>query len=408
MNYKFAKITTFYRSFLTNFYKRFPDLKSSGYDEQYRVLMDQKFGWADFFKTELEKLGNEAVEIVGNAEYLQGAWCRENGTSAKGIQLLIEQLRFYKPEVVMFQDSLTFGGEYLRDLKKMVPSIRLLIGWCCSPYSPENLKHFRHFDLVLACSDEFTRVFSGMGLKTYELNHGFEASLAGLLQVNNNYPESDLLFIGSLINNPDFHDERIRILELLLESGLDMKIFSDIKFETATYLKMRQASFVLARMLKSAGLNKINAAVDPLRKAAILTGMPKKQNFSQRFMNSVDGTPLFGIEMFKALSKGKTGFNIHGGIAGEYAANSRMFEVTGCGSCLLTDRKKNINKFFEDGSEIVTYASAEECIEKAKYLSDHGNERIQIAASGQKRTLRDHNFTNRVELLNSIILENIK
>jgi len=55
--------------------------------------------------------------------------------------------------------------------------------------------------------------------------------------------------------------------------------------------------------------------------------------------------------MYKALSRAKIGFNIHADIASDYAANMRMFEVTGVGSCLITDWKPNLHELFEDGEE---------------------------------------------------------
>jgi len=100
---------------------------------------------------------------------------------------------------------------------------------------------------------------------------------------------------------------------------------------------------------------------------------------------------------------GKIGFNSHGEIAGEYAANVRLFEVTGAGSCLITDWKKNLDTFFEIDKEVVTYKSTEECIEKVQWLINHPEERKEIAKAGQKRTLRDHTFKQRAEQLNSII-----
>jgi len=51
----------------------------------------------------------------------------------------------------------------------------------------------------------------------------------------------------------------------------------------------------------------------------------------------------------------------------------------------------------------VTYKSEEDCIEKVNWLLSHPNELKQIAAAGQKRTLRDHTFEKRAEELHEII-----
>jgi len=104
----------------------------------------------------------------------------------------------------------------------------------------------------------------------------------------------------------------------------------------------------------------------------------------------------------------KIGFNMHGEVAGDYAANVRLFEITGVGSCMVTDWKKNLNEIFEIDKEAVAFSSGDECIEKIKWLLDHPKEREEIAIAGQKRVLRDHTFKIRASQLNEIILKELK
>ena len=65
--------------------------------------------------------------------------------------------------------------------------------------------------------------------------------------------------------------------------------------------------------------------------------------------------PVYGLDMFKAISRSKIGFNMHGEVAGDYAANVRLFEITGVGSCMVTDWKKNLNEIFEIDKEAVAF-----------------------------------------------------
>ena len=109
--------------------------------------------------------------------------------------------------------------------------------------------------------------------------------------------------------------------------------------------------------------------------------------------------------MFQKLSDSKISFNIHGDLAKNQAGNMRMYEVTGVGTCLLTDWKEVINDYFEPDYEIVTYKSKEEALKKVNYLLNNPKEREKIAINGQKRTLRDHTLKKRVEKVNEIILK---
>ena len=99
---------------------------------------------------------------------------------------------------------------------------------------------------------------------------------------------------------------------------------------------------------------------------------------------------------------------MHGEAAGEYAANVRLFEITGVGSCMITDWKRNLNDIFEIDKEVVAFTTGDECIEKIKWLLNHQKERQEIAEAGQKRVLRDHTFKIRAGQLNEIILKELK
>jgi spore maturation protein CgeB len=97
--------------------------------------------------------------------------------------------------------------------------------------------------------------------------------------------------------------------------------------------------------------------------------------------------------------------NTHIDASAHSASNMRLYEATGVGSCLLTDWKNNLADLFEPGTEVVTYRSAAECIDKARYLLAHDEQRQRIAAAGQARTLRDHTVAQRVAQLHDLISE---
>lgn len=403
MNYRFLKVTTYYKNFLKYYYIKNPKLSGESYNRQYDSLMDEAFGWSNYYQKHLNELGNDAYEIVANAEPLQNAWAREHGTNSTGEDLLLEQFRFYKPEVIFFQDSLSFNYSFIRSVKKKVPSIKKIIGWCCSPFTMQQFENYKLFDVVFACSPGFVKEFERIGVKAYRLNHAFEASLLPRIQNENNYPESDIIFIGSFVGNKDFHNERIKLIETLISKKVNLSLYTNLPKDNFIYVSGQKAGYLVSKLLKSIGLQKISLIIPLVNKTARLTEMPHKIKFSKGFKQSANLTPLYGIEMFKALSKSKIGFNSHGGVAGDYAANVRLFEVTGVGSCLLTDHKKNINDFFEPDKEVVTYKSSEECIEKVNWLLSHPNKLKEIAIAGQRRSLRDHTFEKRAEELHEII-----
>ncbi|MGE5316227.1 MAG: glycosyltransferase [Acidobacteriota bacterium] len=402
MSYRIVKVTTFYRDFLRSHYEHNPGLAARSYSEQYADLMSQGYGWSDYFSRELRLLGTEAFEIVSNAEHMQHAWAEERGISAMGGDIVAEQIKEIKPDVVFLQDSYVFNGEWVDRLRESVPSIRTVIGWCCAPFSTVVLERFSAFDAVLVCSRGFKKQIEDLGLPSYELHHAFEPSILPKLAHDNPYPPVDLIFTGSVIPGAGFHDVRQKLLEYLIGTDTSIDLYANIPRISAWDLFLRRSAYAASKGLAAMGMKHLASTLPLIGKAYWLQEMPRRHKHIER-LAAMAKKPVYGLEMFKALSRSRIGFNNHGEVAGEYAANIRMFEVTGVGACLLTDWKKNIGEFFEPDTEIVTYRTAEECVEKVKWLLAHPAECAAIAHAGQERTLRDHTFHNRALELDTII-----
>lgn len=81
----------------------------------------------------------------------------------------------------------------------------------------------------------------------------------------------------------------------------------------------------------------------------------------------------------------------------------RLFEVTGVGAALLVEDSDAVRELFRAGDEVVTYRDADDAVAKARWLTDHPEERERIAAAGQRRTLRDHTASARAQTLDPIL-----
>lgn len=406
MAYRFVKISGFYKNFLAYYYQKYPFVKDLNYDGQYRHLMDQGYGYSDYFHRHFKKHDVEGWEIVYNAAPLQRAWALENDTAKIGESLLIEQFKKFKPDVIFFQDSISFSPGFISSIKKEIPSVKQLIGMCCSPFTSETLNLYHHFDYMVGCSPYFTQIFDAEGIKNYEFNHCFEPSILKKL----NRPETkkdDIVFIGSFIGGKSFHNDRNVIIENLLENKkVGLRVFGNLTIEPNHILFSKQLAYSLIALLNKFGMHQLVMKTPGLKKVALMDEFPTQPKYSKTLQSRINQSPLFGFEMYQKLADAKIGFNMHAGISGEYAANVRMFEVTGIGSLLLTDHKKNISDLFEPNKEIITYQSAGECLEKVNWLLSNPKELNEIAIAGHKRTLRDHTVEKRVEYLNEIIKTN--
>jgi len=407
---KVLKITTVYDEYWQLFYKNRSDLGNQFYVLQKKLLDFDGFGWADFWSHHLKPLGYEMIEIISNIPYLQKAWAQENDVkfdSNWSLKIPFEQVIKFQPDILFMEDYITFSQLWLAELKAACSSIQLVIGWCGAPF--QNIHVFNEYDIVLSCIPELVKQFQDMGHWSEHLNHAFQSQILERIDLSIK-PDIDFSFVGQINRNNHYHLRRDSILEQVSQS-IPIQIFSpqadisiwDDKIKTL----LKQSSYKLLDLLRVLGLSERE-----------LTRIPKIGKFAsikERPLSPVNPRlkkfmkpAVFGLQMYQTLQRSKLTFNAHVDISPRSASNMRIFEATGVGTCLITDWKENIHALFEPSQEIVTYKSAEECIEKVLWLLEHPQEREAIAKAGQARTLKDHTFAQRAIQLDQIIQRALK
>jgi Glycosyl transferases group 1 len=109
----------------------------------------------------------------------------------------------------------------------------------------------------------------------------------------------------------------------------------------------------------------------------------------------------FGSEMVKLFNRAKVILNIH---AEDYLdTETRVFEVLGCGSFLLSEKLSKENPFVS-GSHLVEVDSFEDMVDKIHYYLQHDDEREAIAYEGYAEALHNHTYTKRAEYISSVFL----
>ena len=382
---RFLILNADYPDFLRWLYAQHAGLENVPYEEQMQVRVESLFGMADFYSSNLRRLGHEAWDIHANNEFMQKAWAREHGirieepapaeqrvrmilqrarhiaikTSLRYLKplfrpvlrplnsqqawfydILAAQIKHYKPDVLLNQDM---DGIRSRFLKEMKPYVRLLIGQIASPLPQD--EDLRVYDLVISSLPNLVELFHSLGVPS-ELNRlAFEPVI--LSKLKDRGREISVSFVGSL---SVAHRSRVRMLEHLC-SHLEISVWG--------------------------------SGVDRL---------PQDSPIRSRY----EGT-AWGIEMYRIFHRSKMTLNHHIGIAESYANNMRLFEATGVGTLLVTDWKENLHEMFEPGKEAVAYRTPEECVELIRYYLEYDDEREAIARAGQQRTLREHTYYHRMQ-----------
>ena len=378
--------------------------------------------YSDGFSRAMQSLGHDAHEIVYDLEILQKAWARENGAPFDDqtwrTDIILKQIEKLRPDVVYFQDIHSLPYDVRRRLKTMFPFIKLVVVF---KGFPGNMKGLNQADILFVGAPSMVAAYAAEGADPHVLYHGFDEAVLDKCATDGSKPVYDFTFVGSsgFGVHPGHVNRYWSLVKLMertnLEAWVDeqLGVRDRIKGLLMGVMPERDAHQLSTQML---GLTIKPKSEDGLEKS--LTQFLNRQREAQENMHKQQGFPIrtlreqfpqrahqpvFGHDLYDVLRRSRITFNMHTNKAEGCVGNMRMFEATGVGTGLLTDRGYTLAELFEDGKEVVTYSGLDECIEKARYLLDHEDQRRSIAQAGQKRTLRDHTIRNRCQQIDAVI-----
>src|SRR5574341_806921 len=182
---KFLVLNTDYPAFLGWLYAQHPGLEEATYEQQMRARNESLFGIADFYSSNLRKLGHKAWDIRANNKFIQTAWAMEHGLKLpdqrwefrlrRGVvpwasrvecwfnDILAAQIRHYKPDVLLNQAMNDVSTDFLRRMKRYVP---LLVGQIASPIAQQD---WSIYDLVISSLPNIVEYFRKLRVPS-ELN----------------------------------------------------------------------------------------------------------------------------------------------------------------------------------------------------------------------------------------------
>ena len=365
-------LNTDYEAFLEDLYAENPGLPDRSYDQQMSVRNASLFGAADFYSEGLGANGVEAADVHLNNKAMQLRWAAEHGVNVhatlkpdregfsgklrrllgqgRGLipqlaampdwtrGVMIAQIEAFRPDVILNQAMHFIGAESLRHV---VGKRCLLVGQIAAPWHEpaDDLA----YDLIVTSLPNYVKKFERRGIRTFYNQLGFAPSV--LASVPETKRDFAVTFVGTLSSH---HAERIRLLE---------------------YLAARTT------------LNVWGMGIEEVSEQSPIRGSYRGQ--------------AWGREMFGIFRRSQIVINQHIGIAGGFANNMRLYEATGCGATLVTDRKSNLPELFEVGSEVVDYGDPAECLARIEGLLSEPARRAGIGSKGQARTCSGHTYVQR-------------
>ena len=406
---KIMKVSFVYLEYIKKIYDSKEYLSDKSYMDQWNALLYDRCGWSDSWQHALSKIGYEVHEVIANVKSLQYAWARDHGFIPRDqhwFQEILEwQIQHESPDILFMFDCVSYDPKWVASLKNICRTLKLIIVWCGTPYRSTNI--LSSYDLVLSCSPEMVYNIRKSGTTAEYLPHAFDPRI--LPQLSLSQKKYAISFAGSLLRDVPFHREREEILEKLNEAR-NVDIFSpSYSIQTSALQRcIRSGLFTSAHILKKIGIPTSYIYKIPHVSRGLDFQWGRFDPVSPKLEGKMHPA-VYGLDMFQVLADSNIAFNHNSNeVSEKYATNIRMFEATGVGTCLLTDWKEHISDFFEPDKEIVTYRSAEECVEKAKWLLDNPEDRERIAKAGQEKTLREHTFEKRAERFDIIVKNELK
>ena len=353
-----------YDEYLSAFYAKH-QINNAPFEKQMEMLRNDFFSSIDYnwatFNTDTDV---QIFETVDNDLYLQQAYCNNSFIYDPDWRkrIVLKQVSDLQPHVCIIYPPEFYNKEFLDQLRERVHHKILIGGY--DGMDRKNQTVFNGYDFVITCSDRISSFYRGVGIPSYALEFGFNQKI--LNSLNNDSKQYKVGFSGSI--NVNIHSDRLELLKYLVNK---------------TPIAIR-SSFTLGRysLLSRKAIRSI--------KNGTFADFLSLREIKRRNLGA-----LFGMDMFQFLHDSKISLNLHGDKI-KFAANIRLYEATGVGSCLLTDWKENIADIFEPDKEIVTFSSKEEALDKIRFLLKHETVRQRIAEQGQKRTLSQYNEANRI------------
>jgi 2-polyprenyl-3-methyl-5-hydroxy-6-metoxy-1,4-benzoquinol methylase len=306
----------------------------------------------------MKELGYDAQLIIANCSQAQFQWHQEYGENSVDpnnwvTEIARQQIESIQPDILYLSDPITFDSRFLKTLSYQP---QLVIGWRAAEIPPGT--DWSNFDLLLSNWTGAWKAAPELGAKSVEyFLPAFPAFLADT--VENVSPEWDVVFSGQWTTE---HQKRNQLIEAIAKASLEKKDFS--------------VGFFIAAQNP-----------DELPAAVAMNNRGAK----------------WGLEMHRALKSGRIVVNAAIDMAQGEGPNMRIFEATGSGAFLLTERYQNLDQFFEPEVEVATFTTEQELIEKIYYYLEHPEERAAIARRGQERCLSDHSMQNRARKFDAII-----
>ncbi len=297
--------------------------------ERQAVFFADRHGAPHFLKPVLDAEPT-AFEANVNDEVHQRMWAKESGMTGEPDlhSILLAQIEHHRTEILYSMDPVALPSSFVRRLPGCV---KKTIGWRAAPTKGTD---FTAYDLIVSNFPKMLREYEEAGCRVapfYPAHDPEQDKYAA-----NEERQIDAIFVGSYTRH---HGIRNVLLEEIAKIGGSHQIVFHLENSRLTKWVERSAM-------------------------RWIPFLPYKLPASLRRV--VKG-PVFGVDLYKALSRSKIVVNCSIDGAGVERGNIRCFEAMGCGCVMLSDEGR-YPEGMRPGDNMITYRNPQEAVQKLKEM----------------------------------------
>jgi glycosyltransferase involved in cell wall biosynthesis len=307
---------------------------------------------------------------------LQIKWAHEKGWNEVDLlKILYAQVEEFNPDVFYNCSPTSFET---KDIKNLGQKGMIKIAWFAAPFKRNN--DFSVYDTTLTNYPFYNSDKSNANERFDMFNPSFDPAMSRFNESTDR--PNDIFFYGQYV--PGSFDYRNKLIHQLI----DLKKRKNWNIRVALLYSIQYKKPILnniftRRMMRY--LKIIDSPPTVVRKSSC--------------------SPLFGVDLYREISRSKIVFNASVDFSGNYKFNMRNIESLGCGAHMISD-----DGIYPDGLEkerdFSVYQNFEDFVEKATYYLDHPGESRKIAQQGYKTIStvfsKEHQWDRFMEIVNSL------
>ncbi|ARM12157.1 MULTISPECIES: glycosyltransferase [Rhizobium] len=318
---------------------------ASSFSERLQVFLSDSFGACHLLKPVIDG-DADAFFTTGDDVITQRFWATEHGLAANTTpeQVLLSQIEHHRTEVFYNLDPVRYGNDFI---KKLPGTVKRSIAWRAAPSGNAD---FGAYNLLVCNFPTILQSYRDRGWRAEYFAPGHDPEMDGYAD-NGNRP-IDVLFVGGYSRH---HRKRAEILEAVSELRKDFRVVYRLDRSRLTRLAEAPLGWLLP----------LNAHRRP------------------KGIRAVSSQPVFGRDLYRAISQAKIVLNGAVDMAGSDRGNMRCWEALGCGALMVSDAG-NYPDGMIDRKTIITYDNAQSAVASIRSLLADQTGLREIAVAGNK------------------------